>query len=240
MKTLVVGCSFSDGWGFENGIQSPLIWPNLLANTLKTEITNYSKAATDNTGIFLNTITTTKLQKFDLILVQWTGLDRVVLSQDDHCSMIHSQNILHTQNLTNKDYEQFYKSFLKLNGLTIHWNRFCQMLMYLQDFPNVYFVNGLVHWSRAMFDSDSIEQQITNNKFLLDLIDIEKNPDDYVQQRWNFVKNQLNQIDLSRWVNPFSSLYDLQSDSVSPTDSHPGPKSHQHYAELIVEFLNHK
>jgi len=164
----------------------------------------------------------------------------MVISYDDHYSMIYQQNPLTNQDLCDKDYETFYRCFLKLNGLYEHWNRFCQMVCYLQDMPNLYFINGLVHWNKSMFDKDLKWNQINNNGFLQELIDTENKSDDYIQQRWNLTQKQLAQIDLSRWVNPFESMKSLQEDTVKSDDLHPGINSHRHYADLIVDYFDHK
>lgn len=227
MKTLVVGCSFSSGWGFIGEKNNPNIWPNLIGS----DITNLSETGTDNTGIFLNTLTADP-KKYDCVIVQWTGLDRVVLGH----GMVTQQNSI-PNILTDDDYEHFYKSFLLLNTRLHHWSRFCQMIIYLQKYQNMYFVNGLLDWDKNVFDSTMSWDKIVKNKFLNSLIDVDHATDKQIQHVWHVIKSQLSQIDLGRWINPFNSLQFMRIDQVSSTDQHPGTYSHQKYAELISNTI---
>lgn len=224
MKLLVVGCSFSSGWGFDGEKTNPAIWPNLL----KADVTNLSITGIDNTGIFLNTLTAKPLT-FDCVIVQWTGIDRVVLDN----TMITQDNPLPADILPNTEYHQFYRSFLLLNKRLNHWTRFCQMVTYLQQYKNIYFVNGLVDWDKQTFDMSRSWDQVIDNKFLHSIIDCDQLTDSQIQQTWATVKTQLSGIDLERWVNPFNSLQSIRIDQISNVDQHPGTLSHQKYAELI-------
>jgi hypothetical protein len=227
MKILVVGCSFSSGWGFVGEKDNPSIWPNLI----DADVANMSETGTDNTGIFLNTLTADPKQ-YDRVVVQWTGMDRVVLGH----GMITQQNPVPNL-LTDSDYEHFYKSFLLLNTRLHHWSRFCQMISCLQTYQNVYFVNGLLDWDKNVFDPTMTWDRITKNKFLSSIVDVEHATDQQIQHTWNIIKLQLNDIDLSKWVNPFNSLQSMRIDQVSVTDQHPGALSHQKYAELIYNSI---
>ena len=79
MKILVSGCSLTAGWGFDGGPESPEIWPNILAQKLNAEITNVGRSGYDNTGIFLNALEKCTASKYDLVLLQITRLNRVVV-----------------------------------------------------------------------------------------------------------------------------------------------------------------
>lgn len=228
MKLLVVGCSFSSGWGFIQGKDDAGIWPNLL----EAEVTNLSVTGTDNTGIFLNTLLANPA-KFDHVIVQWTGLDRVVIGN----GMINHDNPLAENILPNQVYTEFYKAFLILNKRLTHWTRFCQMIEYLQQYQNVHFLNGLVDWDKTVFDSTREWDQIYSNRFLHSIINTDLMTDAQIQTAWAMVKSQISAIDLTRWVNPFNSLQSTRVDQVSTIDLHPGPVSQQKYAELIRNRL---
>ena len=228
MKLLVVGCSFSSGWAFKNEKDNPEIWPNQLG----ADVTNLSVTGTDNTGIFLNTLLANPAD-FDQVIVQWTGLDRVVLGS----SMINADNPLPSNILPDVTYHEFYKAFLILNKRLNHLTRFCQMVSYLQQYPNIHFVNGLVDWDQATFDADLSWDRVSANRFLHDIIDVDQLPDQEIQRIWDLVKTQLANIDLEKWINPFNSLQKLRRDQVSATDLHPGTESHRYYAELILNKI---
>ena len=86
-------------------------------------------------------------------------------------------------------------------------------------------------WDQELF-TDPV-----NSKFLDRLIDIENIPDSEIDRLRSLVYNQTRSIDLDLWINPFNSFCDLQVDNILPTDSHPGLKSHDIFAELIFNYL---
>lgn len=244
MKILVCGCSFSSGWGFNSGINDENIWPNILAKNLHAEITNLSIAGCDNTEIFLNAMSAMHDHDFDLVLVQWTSLDRVVMTPaPEQLTMITAENP--HPDVSDPDYKKFYQVFLELNGMQAHWNRFYKMVNILQDYDNVYFVNGLVPWNHKLFNKNTTLEDCAKDKFLSSLLQIKSQwvPGKGIQSEWipepiwNKIKTQIQTLNLKKWINPFDSFQSIKVDQISDADQHPGIKSHQIFANCVTKYF---
>jgi len=246
MKILVCGCSFSSGWGFDNGIDDTNIWPNILAKDLTAEITNLSVTGCDNTEIFLNSLTSIQNQTFDQIFVQWTSLDRIIVTPTaEHYTMITKDNP--GPDISDADYRQFYKVFLELNGMQAHWNRFYKMVSILQNYKNVYFINGLLPWNQKLFDKNTTLEDCAKDKFLSSLLQIESKWTPNLGQSewipepiWNNIKTQVQTLNLKKWINPFDSMQSMKVDQISDNDLHPGIESHRIFANCITEYFSDK
>ena len=246
MKILVCGCSFSSGWGFDNGIDDTNIWPNILAKDLTAEITNLSVTGCDNTEIFLNSLTSIQNQTFDQIFVQWTSLDRIIVTPTaEHYTMITKDNP--GPDISDADYRQFYKVFLELNGMQAHWNRFYKMVSILQNYKNVYFINGLLPWNQKLFDKNTTLEDCAKDKFLSSLLQIESKWTPNLGQSewipepiWNNIKTQVQTLNLKKWINPFDSMQSMKVDQISNNDLHPGIESHRIFANCITEYFSDK
>lgn len=246
MKILVCGCSFSSGWGFNNGINDANIWPNIVAKNLNAEITNLSVTGCDNTEIFLNAVTAIQNFNFDKIIVQWTSLDRIIVTPaPEHYTMITRDNPCTVIN--DADYQKFYKILLELNGMQAHWNRFYKMINVLQNYDNVYFVNGLLSWNQKLFDKNTTLEDCVKDKFLSSLLQIKSKwtPDSGIQSEWipetlwHNIKTQVQTLNLEKWITLFDSLQSTKVDQISIADPHPGVRSHQIFANHISKyFLN--
>jgi hypothetical protein len=247
MKILVCGCSFSSGWGFKDGINNANIWPNILAQHLNAEVTNLSVTGCDNTEIFLNALTAIQNQNFDKIIVQWTSLERIIVSpKAEHYTMITESNPC--TDLADSDYQHFYKVFLKLNGMQAHWNRFYKMISILQNYNNVYFVNGLLTWNQKLFNKNTILEDCAKDEFLSSLLQIESKwmPNLGIKAEWipepiwNKINAQVQTLDLKKWIILFDSMQSMKVDQISDIDQHPGTLSHRMFANCIIKYLADK
>lgn len=244
MKILVCGCSFSSGWGFDRGINDENIWPNIVARNLQAEITNHSVAGCDNTEIFLNTLSGICDHDFDIVIAQWTSLDRIIVSPTaQQFTMITAENPHF--DLSDSDYKKFHKVFLELNGMQLHWNRFYKMVSILQNYNNVYFVNGLIPWNHKLFDKSTTLEDCAKDEFISSLLQLKNQwkPDRGIQSEWipepiwNKIKTQTQNLNLEKWINLFDSLQSIQIDKISDTDQHPGIQSQKLFANQITEYF---
>jgi hypothetical protein len=126
-----------------------------------------------------------------------------------------------------------------------HWNRFVKMVHILQNYDNVYFVNGLIPWNYKLFDKNTTLKDCAKDKFLLSLLQIKSQwmPGVGLQSEWipepvwNNTKTQVQTLNLKKWVNLFNSMQSMKVDQISDTDTHPGLRSHQIFANCITKHL---
>jgi hypothetical protein len=236
VKILVSGCSISSGYGFADTKDNPLIWPNQLAKHMSAEVTNISIPGYDNVGIVLGAIREFTTNPYDVILIQLTSLNRVVVSPNIHGAMnIASFNSPSEKfGINQKEYYHFFKTFVKLNHDYEHWKRLINCIIILQNLKragyNIHIINGIIDWNQDFF-----EQRLSN--FSKRMIDFDNLPDEDIAQALDTISKDKSQIDLAMWINPFDFLVGLKIDQVTPQDKHPGPKSHQIFTNLIFNYL---
>lgn len=238
MKILVAGCSISAGTGFPLEINEPGLWCNQISNKMNAQLTNVSIPGYDNPGIFLNALEKFTTDHYDLILIQFSGFNRLVLSPNIH------GRILITNTPTNlslwgewfdqKEFHNLQKTLTLVNGGMEHWNRLIRIIFSLQNLRkklglNLKIINGLIPWDQSLFAGK-------DSKFLWEYFDLDRLPDTDIEKFKDQVRKQIQKIDLDLWINPFESLLDLQIDA-APLDNHPGWKSHDRYTEAILKSI---
>jgi len=234
MKLLVGGCSYSAGHGFPEGIDDPNIWPNLLAKEIGAELTNVSQLGYDNPGIFLNLLKELTTNHYDLILFQVTGLNRIILSTANNGSFRVGE-FNRSRYVSDSDYRHFHKVFVELNKDAEHWYRLMNMLIAVQGLVkqghNIRLINGLLDWDKDFFENDM-------SSFAKSMVDFDKLLTSDAERSLKKINQDKQKIDLSLWLNPFDSLDQTKLDTVSKTDTHPGPLSQTNYTRMIVKNLN--
>lgn len=242
-KILISGDSIPYGYGFPLEKNEPTLWPNQLASILKAELTNVSIIGYDNTGIFLNALSELLTTDYDLILIQLSSFERVVLTPNMHTRMNITAPVdswqkslasVYMQQFSKSELLNFHKIFFALNGMYEHWHRLIRIIYSIQSLAkqghNIRIINGLIDWSEEFFSSkDSLyAKKILNYDTLPD-----KDIDVGLEKIYNEVKN----IDLSIWINPFNAFGANIVDS-APLNNHPGSKSHKIYTDMILQNLN--
>ena len=237
---LISGCSLSAGYGFPLGKQNSNLYPNLLSTALNAHLTNVSEDGKDNPGIFLNLLDEIFLDKYDLILIQFSHLSRINLSPSVHdinfIPVSSDRNPNHQKILNLLNYKEFIKVFVLLNKDFGHLIKLFKMIISLQNLSkkcgyNIKFINGLLHWDEEFFNN-------YQSKFVNNIIDFHSLPDNEIIQCLDIINYYKNLIDKSLWINLTTSLKDLAVDTVSETNGHPGPISHKLYADIILNNIN--
>lgn len=233
MKILVAGCSISSGWGFELEKQDPQIWPNLVAKEFDAEIVNVAQTASSNYDIFLQTLLAQQYDNYDVTLVQWTGLDRITLSSGLD-SLIILNNIDPAnrsaifQHVSPEDLRTFSRVMTVINNM---WKAFADLSRMTQILSrrssNTYFINGNLPWTTDFFYNPG-HDPFTN--FLLSIDTDHK----LVRDQIDLIKQNLK---ADHWINLAHGWQYSKLDSVSATDIHAGPTSHQFYSQQVINFL---
>lgn len=234
MKVLVAGCSLSSGWGFDQGRDDPRIWPNMI----NAQVTNIAQTAASNYDIFLASLWEQTHNHYDLVLTQFTALDRITIA-----SSTESLLILNTINPTLpqpmllkhiplQDLGTFARVMTMANNL---WKSFHDLIIMTkilssQATPN-YFINGMLPWEDDFFAQHDRDDVFTRNLLTIDT-DHAKLKEILKQSKLKFNSDQ--------WVNLIQDWQTHKLDSIADEDPHPGIASQRFFAEQVNNFLKEK
>jgi hypothetical protein len=101
----------------------------------------------------------------------------------------------------------------------------------------IVFINGFVPWTEDITFKDAVTDY---SKYLSDytkeLLESESRLDSEVDVFFGRLNTGIAQLDQNQWVNMFKS-FGSQAVDRGNDGSHPGTKSHQLYADLIIDYL---
>lgn len=240
-----VGCSFTVGVGLDLEKDDPGNYTNIIKTDFDSTIKNIAKGGNSNYNIFISALNELADNPPDYLVVQWTALNRLWLypgpdtelyigytvEQDyNYRSLYFSkenlQNFSDMFHLLNHD----YKNILTLVD-------YCKLINKMSNGTKVVYVNGLLPWSRDMFDKKSIENPHSNfSDYNKSILDFDTRDDDELQILFTRLTDKLMELDESQWVNLNESMMAMQADFGSDR-MHPGYKSHKTYAETIISYL---
>ena len=259
MQILINGCSYPAGSGLEN--------PNdcidkIIANKINADVDNISVSGNSNYDIFLSTKLQLLKKSYDRIYVFWTSDPRYKfypeLDNYPQPFYINPTNtkekikqiltIASNEGFSMKHPEEVYNAILLLNH---DWHWIMEIVKYvtiLTENSSVRFINSICPWDKGfwqLFD-DFAEREFIPSELTLyaqKLLNIQNRNDEQINKI--FQKNIINQyrrignIQKDKWLNLEDSWtrnkIDLATDKL-----HPGPKSHQWMAQLILKDLNCK
>ena len=241
-KILVSGDSISYGYGFPLEKDEPTLWPNQLSTLLNANVTNISVPGYDNMGIFINALSELLATKYDLVLIQLSSLDRIILSPNMHTriNVINADEVkdrlsrIAISQFSKDQISYFHKIFLELNGKYEHWQRLIRIIYSIQQLVkqghNIRIVNGLIDWTEDFFSN-------THSQYAKEILNYNNLPDEDINAGLEKIYKQIREIDLSIWINPFKPFGYIAVDR-APLDNHPGSKSHALYTKMILNNLN--
>ena len=242
------GCSFTWGAGFAPAQREFYIYDRLISTEFNFDRTNIAIGAASNYVIFMNTIEALQQHKYDIMFVQWTGLNRLCLSPgpETWARITGGQNTAnefryHSIHITKKEMQQFTRTVLVLNQdyqNILDLINYCDVLNKLASMTHtkIVFINGLVHWQR---DLDQSSHQSLSAYTKYGILDFDYQTDDNVTLYFNKIKQKFSTLDQSKWVNLFDPFQTFQVDK-GPEGHHPGIKSHAMMAEKISHYLHNE
>lgn len=262
---LVVGCSMTSGYnlgGGKNGIsQDDPLHPDIWCNTLfqssdEFAVVNRSSSGANNETIFQIALEGILSEKFDLILIQWTLINRINLQSG--LELYHTRSMLQNSfdvNLNNN----FVVSGKWLDDLgdrlrwvsNPHWKlldlvRYVNVLKHLQNFlhgSKILFVNGSLELPKNYFARMSYRYPNELPEYVQDMLQVQTRNDIEIAQLYEMIHTQYanNQgIQPESWLNLYEPLREMQVDSIDKDDNHPGPNSQIIFADFLKEKLREK
>lgn len=224
LKNYFGGCSITMGAGFRDEKNDPQIYPNLIGCA-----DNCAEGGSSNLKIFTRAAKALLDRQHDVYFVQWSALHRHwVYPSPKHGFYIGSysdlnivdQNFVAQYQLLNHDYSNIMS--------LIDYTRILQQ-MADDAGRDIWFINGMVPWTQDMLTGGSPSDYAQTLYQGLD--DVE------VQDFGERLRNNLELIDWTQWINPWHSIRDMQEDN-APLDDHPGPQTHRKIANMIIDSID--
>lgn len=231
MKILTSGCSFSRG---------PIAWPNHIAKLFNTDLVNLAQAGAGNTYISRSIMAELQQRSYDLVLVMWSGLERVDLQVDNidyfdqtkYTSEYQSQQNDWPEKIVepinDQDYVQknwvFGMGHLNQDSWLIKHGLFEKIYKH-QDFET--------HLQRSFYDMLSLESYLKSRSIPYAFAFYQNyvgSMGDFVKQLdWKHIYNRTNLYDVTK------SMNDYDTDNI-----HPGVDANKIWAQDFYTFLKEK
>lgn len=255
-KAAVIGCSLTSGWKMKNDQlvghedpEHPKLWANQLLSSWGYEnISNFASTGADNDTIFQLAVENILPSRYDLVLVQWTYLDRlnlnIGLEPYPTRSMLKTNiDINLVNNLTVSGYWLDDLGNRIRSVTNLHWKilklvQYVNILNSIQQNKNaqILFVNGACFWPENYFTKidysyPSELPEFTQNLLQSDLRDDKETRQLYDMIHQQYEKNQGIQNDL--WLNLYNPLIRMRIDTMAENDFHPGWASQDVFAQQL-------
>jgi len=245
------GCSQTYGEAFDENVFKKCGYPSLVASELNAlNICNYSVPGSSNYLTFLRSAELIQSKKYNLVLTQWSALNRVWFFPGPDTEFCASK-------ITNSDYEyrDIYFSKRQCNRIRdditvlndnfrniLELSQYCEILNALAKHTNTqsYYINAHIEWKDDIFKSlkyDDLSNEFST--YTKKLLDFNNRSDSELISFHKELSTKLKSLDQTKWVNLFESwsLYHLDKAS---DNKHPGVKSHKWLSDRIINFLKSK
>jgi len=239
MNIAIAGCSFS---------ADPICYPYILANHYSANLTNLAVHGNSNYNIFMSAANQLSSGNTDVLLVQWSGLNRIWLYPSpgiETCSVTNGLNKIFSSSdlsiskgisFTKKQLTEFGELYFKLNcdyHLIMQLIDYCNILQNLaKNKCQIFFINGLLPWTKELlFEESNIDNLSYYTK---EILNFDISPDEEIYKFLNLLKTKMKTLDTTLWVNMFDSMLNNRIDTISKNDYHPGPKTHKALSDKII------
>jgi lysophospholipase L1-like esterase len=246
-KFTFIGCSITKGVGLPNEDLDENNYTNIVGNYFNAEIINLSKGGNSNYNIFIDGVNQLLYNKPDVLLLQWSGLQRHWLYPNldvkfliVNGALASDLNYLDTV-FSKKVLQKFTEQFLLLNHdyhNILALLNYCKILETIAgDQTRLIFINGLLPWTKEIQYKQAVTNPAKNfSEYTKNLLSINMLPDEDIELFFNKIHNGLTQINKNKWINMFQSIPLLLED-LGTDNSHPGPETHAKIAQMIINHI---
>jgi len=242
MKTLLAGCSLSDWCGFgapvarDNLPPMPMIgnhddprcWYNIVKNNLDLDLINVSYGGYSNEEIMRQAIKHVVLDRFDLVLIQFTSTQRKwFFRADDPFDFVlaHGTN---SQNIKEKEMSDFFRVYF--NNELVETEKILSSFILVQQYLKEKGI-PLIAINGSNFGKQIISLRQDAEKFCRTMISPQAWANNGLQYA-NELERLAKLIDIENFLALDKSLGELQVD-VAEDNMHPGQQSNLLYASLV-------
>lgn len=247
-KFTFIGCSITEGIGLLHKAADENNYANIVGKHFDVKVDNLSQSGNSNFNIFISGLNQLLFTKPDVLVLQWSGLQRHWLYPNlditfpiVNDSLVNDINYLDTV-FSKKDLQKFVEQFLLLNHdyhniLTLL--NYCKIIESIAHTETkVIFINGLLPWTKEIQFLQIVNDPAKNfSEYTKDLLSIDKLPDEDIKFFFEKIYNSMAQINKHNWINMFQSIVTIAED-VGTDNSHPGPKTHAKIAQMIINHIN--
>jgi hypothetical protein len=247
MNFTFCGCSLTAGDGLSLEKNDPNNYSNLVSANYNANVKNIAKKGSSNYDIFIAGVNEILFNTPDILFLQWTGLNRHLM----HPSLYIEFPIINQDSVTEIKHLdiQFSKKFLKKfvdQFLLLNHNyhnilaliNYCKILEKISENKSkIVMINGLLPWTEELIRKDACDDPVNSfSLYTQRLLSVHNLPDEDIKLFFNKIHYGLEEIEKNNWVNMFNSLSKQKID-LGNDNRHPGPKSHQLYANTIITYL---
>jgi hypothetical protein len=241
------GCSFTVGEGFPVHQRDQYIYDRLISKQFGFESTNIAVGGSSNLEIFKRSAQAILENKYDIVVTQWSALNRlwlhpgpgcVFMTSDDHCVDFKYRDIY----IDSRFKKKFRETLLLLNHdyqNILDLIEYCCILecMSKPTKTQIIFVNGLVPWADDLSrDLSLVNISSQLSAYTKEILDFDNRDDHEIINFFQHLKNHFKKLNQAYWVNIFNSMQSNICD-LGPEGHHPGVLSHQLMADQISEYL---
>lgn len=245
MKVCFNGCSFTEGVGFEPHQRPEVIYDRLVCRELGWSGDNIAVGGSSNHGIFMRSAQAIRSGQYQVVATQWSSLNRqwfypgpdtVYFTNDGRASYRYRHINLDKSN------KKFFDDTVRV--LNHDYQNIIDLIDYcgiLQDLgrqhgTRIVMINGLVPWTTDLVHYHGGDLQHGLSAYTKQILDFAHRSDQEVRQFFMKLQTKFAQLDQTQWVNLFDSFMHNCMD-LSPTDHHPGEKSHRQMANRVLDYL---
>lgn len=244
-----VGCSMTVGEGLKFEKQDGDLWVNLVSANFSAYTKNIAEKGNSNYNIFLSALNEILEYSPDKIFIQWSGLNRVWLypGPDTVLKIFHtigSDYAYRDINLPKKEIQKFANQYMMLNhdfNLILELINYCLILEQIsKDKTQLIFINGLLPWTRDLYQDDTKVNFSTNlSNYSKEIFDFNNRNDEELTVLFTKINNEIIKLNKNLWINQFESMLSIAVDYGNDNE-HPGIKSQHIYADMIINYLKGK
>jgi hypothetical protein len=245
MNYTFAGCSFTVGVGLEHQKHDVNNYANIVAAHHRARGKNIAVGGNSNYNIFMSALMELLDSPPDVLFVQWSELHRIWLHPGPDTKF-------YVSNIANEAFR--YRDMVYAASRVRSFSEMCIMLnhdynnlltlvdystilMKLAGHTRIVFINGLIPWTPDILDSANLlDADSRLSDYTKGILEFDTRDDEEIQQYFTILSDKINTLDFAQWPNMFEALVSQKQD-VGTDGLHPGIKSHQHYANMIINYL---
>jgi hypothetical protein len=246
-RILFVGCSFTANCGFNEFNQKKYHWPRLFSQHYDCFFYNAAVGGMSNDEIFYRTLENCSRQIYDLVVVQWSAIGRhwIYFNQsniDDFSFINYGQVggfIPDSSRMQLLEYTRLHYSYF--NNDYINLKRWLLLIIALDHIlknqnQSYIFVKGFENHLSDFRNVGVDNGGFQNIEKIRHRLDFDNRPDYYIKEKIQVIKDLINVVDRTHWINFDSTAFNDFSLDLADDQMHPGPLANK---KLFLDLIDH-